>query len=147
MKTLPLDEALARALLAGPRDRSSLDAAAALIAAGHGEQLFDALLDTRRDADGVIHDGTITDTMTSLEAMMTGRPDVAGYLMARLSPVASGRYLHHVVDAIDLHMDASASGELAESLEALSREGVRPRSQRRCLQWAAAIRGRAAVER
>lgn len=143
----PADEALARALMADPRDRAALDGAAAQIAAGRGARLLAALVDARRDAHGAVTDASIVGTMATLEAVMPARSAVAGYLMARLSPVASARYLHHVADAIDLHMDASASGELADALEALAGEGIRPRTQRHCRQWADAIRGRAAVGR
>ncbi|MDB4928827.1 MAG: hypothetical protein JWM10_1311 [Myxococcaceae bacterium] len=141
MKTLPADAALARSLVLTPRDPTALDAAAAQVAAGRGEHVLAALLEARSDGDGEA-DAAIVDAMSTLEAMMPARPAVAGYLMARLHPVAGGRYLHHVADAIDLHMDASASAGLADSLSALAAEGVRPRSRKRYLQWEAAIRGR-----
>lgn len=144
MKTLPTEEALARALVDAPREPSALDAAAARIAAGRGAHLLAALLAVRRIDDA---DAAIVETMATLEAMMPARAEVAGYLLARLFPVAGARYLHHVADAIDLHMDASVSGGLADSLQALAREGVRPRLQKRYLQWEAAIRRRARAER
>ncbi len=146
MQTQPPEAALARALVASPRDASTLDAAAALIAAGRGEALLDALLDARR-VDETLGDAAIVETMLTLEAVMPARPDVAGYLMARLYPLAGKRFLHHIADAIGLHLHASASVALADTLTRLAGEGLRPQSQRRLHAWAEAIRARAAAAR
>jgi hypothetical protein len=133
--------ALARTLVLDPCASAALDAAAAHIAAGRGEHLFRALLAARPDDDG---DAAVADTMATLESMTDARPAVAGYLMARLFPLAGRRYLHHIADGIDLHMDASASTALADALEGLAAEGVRPLLQKRYREWATTIRRRAA---
>jgi hypothetical protein len=78
--------------------------------------------------------------MTSLETMMRTNPSGAGYLMARLFPIAGARYLHHIADAIDLYLVASTSDDLAKLLTRLAKEGVRPRLQKRYEMWALQIR-------
>ena len=143
MKKLTVEETkaintLARALAANPGDRASVEATAEQIAGGKGEHVFKALLDARR-GDDTDENEIMTSTLSSLETMMATSPSVAGYLMARLFPVAGGRYFHHVADAIDLHMVASTSAELAAVLMTLAKEGVSPRLQKRYEIWAAQI--------
>jgi len=93
--------ALARSLRDDSRDAASLSSAAELIADGHGRLLFEALLEAQRD--GVDDEDTaIIATMSLLENMMDENPGVAGYLMARLHPVAERRYLQATRDGIEL---------------------------------------------
>ncbi len=130
---------LGRALRDDPRNRASLSLAAAQIESGRGEHLFKALLDARREGEAD-EEAAVLATMTSLDAMMRIDPGVAGYLMARLFPVAGRRYLHQVADAIDLWIDASTSAELADTLTRLANEGVRPLLRKRYEAWSAKIR-------
>ena len=61
---------------------------------------------------------------------MDANPGVAGYLMARLYPIAARHHLNHIGDAIGLWMRAGAGDDLAENLTRLANEGVGPTSRR-----------------
>jgi hypothetical protein len=130
---------LARALAGAPRRAVLLSSAAQQIADGKGELLFAALLRVLQGPGGD-ETSAVVATMPLLEAMMDESPGVAGYLMARLYPIAARRRLHHTYDAIDLWMHETTSDDLAESLTRLADEGVRPRMRARYQEWAARIR-------
>jgi hypothetical protein len=128
-----------------PMSRTRLASARAIIDKGNGEALFKALFDSLRSEHPESEEiPAITSLMPLLESMYDLEPVVAGYLMARLRPVASRRFFHNVADAIDLYMVSSTSEELAETLLRLAEEGVRPRLQKLYASWAAAIRGEVA---
>jgi hypothetical protein len=133
---------LAQALGERPQDREALSQSAAQIANGKGRALFESLLDVAR---GQSDDETaaIPRMMSWLEAMMSARAGVAGYLMARLYPIAGQRHLHATYDAIDLWMHESTSIELANFLVKLADEGVRPKLRARYESWAKGIRDKA----
>lgn len=130
---------LGRSLRDNPRGPASVSLAAEQIKGGHGERLFKELLNARREVEAD-EDTVVIATMTALEAMMSVNPGVAGYLMARLFPVAGRRYLHSIADGIDLWIDASTSADLADALSRLAHEGVRPLLRKRYESWAAKIR-------
>ena len=98
------------------------------------------MLEAQREG-GDDEPAAIVAMMSSLEAMMDASPGVAGYLMARLQPLAGRRRLHATYDGIELWMAESRSDALAESLTRLAGEGVRPLMRKRCEAWAARIRG------
>ncbi len=74
---------------------------------------------------------------------MDVEPCVAGYLMARLYPLAGQEYAHDVYNGIELWMHNSDSMALADALNALSEESVRPMLRRSYREWAEVIRRRA----
>jgi len=132
---------IVEALRRSPTDRATLCLAAAAIGRGEGKLLFEVLFGSLKSADpGSEEIPAIAAMMPMLETMWLADPSVAGYLMARLLPVAARRPIHAVADAIHLHLEASASEELATVLSNLATEGVSPRLQTHCLAWAAAIR-------
>lgn len=130
--------ALARSLNNDPLGITALSEAAERIAAGQGRPLFDALLATWRHNED--EDAAVVAMMGSLEKMMDVSPGVAGYLMARLHPVAGRRYLHSTRDGIELWMWESRSPDVADSLMRLAQEDVRPRLRESCEEWATRIR-------
>jgi hypothetical protein len=118
-----------------------LSAAAKAIENGNGALVLDAMLDVQRTnlAD---EQEVILGTMSQLEKIFDAKPEVAGYLMARLYPLASRRFLHQTCDAIALWIDHSRSPALADNLVRLSNEGVRPQLQKLYQSWAEQIRDR-----
>ncbi len=132
--------ALARSLCDDPRDAATLSSAAEVIAEGQGRLLFEAVLEARKDPMADNDDAAIVATMSSLEKMMDANPGVAGYLMARLHPIAGARYLHATCEGIELWMWHSTSVDVAESLMRLVHEGVRPRLRKNYEKWADRIR-------
>jgi hypothetical protein len=131
---------LVRTLCETPHDHASLSSAAEQIANGNGNLVLEALLKARGGSEFDEKSAVIA-TMPLLETMMDASPGVAGYLMARLYPIAARRKLNHIDDAIGLWMVNSASEELAESLTMLANEGTRPSSLRRIYAaWAENIR-------
>jgi hypothetical protein len=135
---------LARKLHEAPLDRASLSLAAALIADGRGDVLLKALLDPQWDelAGDIAtkEKSAITATNRLLETMMSASPGVAGYLMLKLSPLARRHHMSHISDGIDLHISASASEELAESLMLFASEGFGPPRRKHYEDLAANIR-------
>jgi hypothetical protein len=133
---------IARALRANPRDREAVSSAETRIASGRGKTLFEALFDAYRTEPDRHEESTIRSMNTALEAMWGESQAVAGYLMARLQPIAS-RWCHHTeFDGIGLILASADDVRLASFLDQLAKEGVRPRTQIRCLELAASIRRR-----
>lgn len=132
---------LARALSKNPRDREALSLAARWIADGGGRALFDALLDVQRN-QVVDEPAAVSGMMSLLEAMMSASVSVAGYLMARLYPIAGQRRSHATYNAIELWMSESTDVELADVLMQLANEGVRPKLRTRYEGWATNVRER-----
>ncbi|WP_147469457.1 hypothetical protein [Corallococcus sp. AB045] len=129
----------------GPHRSNVLAAAAQIVDEGDGASLFDAL---RKQVGLHAEDyELVRRLMLLLEAAMDVEPRVAGYLMARLYPLAGRKYAHDVYNAVELWMDASDSMALADALMALSEEPVRPLLRKCYREWAEGIKKRASGKR
>ncbi|RKH96054.1 hypothetical protein [Corallococcus exiguus] len=125
----------------GPPRSDVLSAAAQIVDDGGGASLFDGL---RKQVGLHAEDyELVRRLMLLLEAAMDVEPRVAGYLMARLYPLAGRKCAHDVYNAIELWMDASDSMALADALMALSAEPVRPMLKKCYREWAEGIKKRA----
>lgn len=133
--------ALARTLLARPRDLAALDQADARIAAGAGADLFAALLDLQREPEGE-REPALVATWPLLESMMQARVAVGGYLMARLFAQVRQRPLHHITDGIELWMHHLRDDALAAHLDRLAAEGAGGELRAHYARWADQVRGR-----
>ena len=142
-----MDAAIAAALVTALRTpepkEASIARARAEIAEGHGTALFSALFDQHRRESADVAIIAVGGTMQTLERLWPHAPDISGYLMARLYPVASRYKDHDTYDAIALWMDSSSSAALAEALVLLVGEGLRPKLRARYAAWAASIHQRA----
>ncbi|NPC53682.1 hypothetical protein HPC50_42375 [Corallococcus exiguus] len=136
---------VASELVEDPHSSDVLSAAAKIVDEGGGAALFDALLaQVGLNAEGY---ELVRRIMLLLEAAMDVEPRVAGYLMAKLYPLASQKYAHDVYDAIGLWMSNSDSMALADVLMVLSAEPVRPLLWKSYQEWAEGIRRRASKKR
>jgi len=130
---------VAERLREGPHDPEALSLAADYIASGNGAALFDALSnEIQRHSED--KDSPVPAMMLLLQQIMDSNSMVAGYLMARLYPLAGRHYYSHIYDAIELWMYHSTSIELADALQRLAVEGIRPALRKRYGAWSETIR-------
>ncbi|MFP2899321.1 hypothetical protein [Corallococcus sp. 4LFB] len=132
---------VATELVESPHRTDVLSAATQILDEGEGASLFEAL----RKQVGLHAEEyeLVRRIMLLLESMMDVQPRLAGYLMARLYPLAGRKYAHDVYNAIELWMKASDSVALADALMSLCAEPVRPMLRKSYQEWAEGIKKRA----
>ncbi|HMA94991.1 MAG TPA: hypothetical protein VKP30_20005 [Polyangiaceae bacterium] len=137
--TKPVPASIIELLGQRPPDAITLLRLGELVSIGRGREAFELVLDAAMNKAGSKPDACAM-AMRLIEGMMDSTAWLGGYLMARLYPKAEEAKAHGVCDAIELWMADSASHRLADTLDALAREGVRPRMQKLYTTWSLAIR-------
>ncbi len=121
-------------LSAGRVDAEYVNVIAAAIQCDQGKAVFEKFIDELM-VRNACKANAVALAMRILDQTMDVDSGVAGYLMARLYPVAARQRAHEVCNAIDLWMANVLSPSLVINLSKLQTEGVAPKFHRRIANW------------